>query len=38
MADGIPDFDTYWNDDKLRERLLHFLRATESDPAILGAT
>jgi ubiquinone/menaquinone biosynthesis C-methylase UbiE len=34
----MPDFDKFWNDTTLRERLLQALRAVESDPAMLGAT
>lgn len=38
MAGFMPDFDTFWNDETLREQLLGFLRQVESDPAMLGAT
>jgi len=37
-AGFLPDFDRYWDDELLRERLLQFLRTIESDPAMLGAT
>jgi ubiquinone/menaquinone biosynthesis C-methylase UbiE len=38
MLGFMPNFDQFWNDDTLRKRLLDFLRAMESDPAMLGAT
>lgn len=38
MAGFLPDFDRYWDDDVLRERLLDFLRTIESEPSMLGAT
>lgn len=34
----MPNFEQFWNDDRLRERLLRCLRALESDPAMLGTT
>lgn len=37
-AEFMPNFEQFWNDDMLRERLLNNLRALESDPAMLGAT
>lgn len=37
-AGFMPNFDTFWNDDRLREHLLQFLRTIETDPAMLGAT
>jgi ubiquinone/menaquinone biosynthesis C-methylase UbiE len=37
-AGFMPNFEQFWNDDTLRERLLRCLRAIESDPTILGAT
>jgi SAM-dependent methyltransferase len=37
-AGFIPDFDKFWSDEALRERLLSFLRTIESDPTMLGAT
>jgi ubiquinone/menaquinone biosynthesis C-methylase UbiE len=38
MAGFMPNFDQFWDDETLRERLLKFLRATESEPTMLGAT
>ncbi len=37
-ANFMPNFDTFWNDDVLRERLLSFIRTIESDPTIMGAS
>lgn len=37
-AGFMPDFDRFWDDATLRQRLLQFLRTVESDPAIIGAT
>ncbi len=37
-AGFMPDFDKFWSDESLRERLLAFLRTIESDPTLLGAT
>jgi ubiquinone/menaquinone biosynthesis C-methylase UbiE len=37
-AGFMHNFDQFWNDEILRERLLGFLRTIESDPAIIGAT
>lgn len=34
----INNFDTLWENPTLRERLLQFIRAVESEPAVLGAT
>ena len=34
----IPDIEKFWDDPELRERLLHFLRSTESEPTMLGTT
>jgi ubiquinone/menaquinone biosynthesis C-methylase UbiE len=37
-AGFIPDFDKFWDDETLRERLLHFLRTVENEPTMLGAS
>jgi ubiquinone/menaquinone biosynthesis C-methylase UbiE len=37
-ASFTTNFDLLWDDDSLRERLLTFLRATETEPTLLGAT
>lgn len=37
-AGFMPDFDRFWDDETLRQRLLQFLRTIETDPAIIGAT
>ena len=37
-AGFMPNFDGFWNDNTLRERLLNFLRMVETDPAIIGTT
>ncbi len=34
----MPEYDRFWEDETLRERLLGFLRTVETDPSILGAT
>lgn len=34
----MSDFDTFWDDEVLRERLLRFLRMVESELTMLGAT
>lgn len=38
LASAMPDFDKFWDDETLRERLLKMLRLVESEPAILAAT
>jgi ubiquinone/menaquinone biosynthesis C-methylase UbiE len=38
FASFMPNFDKFWSDEKLRERLLKFLRSIEREPAIIGAT
>ncbi|MEZ4670218.1 MAG: class I SAM-dependent methyltransferase [Anaerolineae bacterium] len=37
-AGFMPNFDQFWNDDRLHQRLLDNLRTLESDPTMLGAT
>jgi ubiquinone/menaquinone biosynthesis C-methylase UbiE len=37
-AGFMPNFDQFWDDEILRERLLGFLRTIESEPTMLGAT
>lgn len=32
----IPDFDTVWEDEKMRERIVNFLRQIETEPTLLG--
>ena len=34
----ILNFEEYWDDEILRQRLLHFLRVTETDPSMLGCS
>ncbi|MBL8161325.1 MAG: class I SAM-dependent methyltransferase [Anaerolineae bacterium] len=34
----MPDFERFWNDAKLRERLLHMMRLIEHEPAMLATT
>jgi ubiquinone/menaquinone biosynthesis C-methylase UbiE len=34
----MPDFDTFWENEANRERLLHIIRKVESDPAILSVS
>jgi ubiquinone/menaquinone biosynthesis C-methylase UbiE len=36
-AGFTAQFDKYWNDDKLRERLLAMLRTIEREPTMIGA-
>jgi|SRR5579859_7867069 len=38
MAGHMPDFDRFWGDDTLRQRLLEFLRKVEREPSILGVS
>ncbi len=37
-AGFMPNFDQFWDDQTLRQRLLRLLRIIESDPAIISAT
>jgi hypothetical protein len=34
----MPDFERFWEDESLRERLLQFVQTIEAEPTMLGAT